>query len=63
MNYTKIRDFKNGAWTVFDKSGTAPLYIVKVYTPYGELHDKIKCYEYSEARNYLRCFNSIAKQF
>ena len=57
---TKIKTFKNGAWTVFEKTFNG-YYIAKVYSPAGNLIDKIMCDDYRNARDYLKCFNGIAK--
>jgi hypothetical protein len=58
----KIKEFKNGAWTVFDKTETARLYIVKLYRANGDLADKVVCDDYKVAREYLKCFNAIASK-
>lgn len=57
----KIKKFKNGTWTVFDKTETVTLYIVKLYRANGDLADHVVCDSYEIAKHYLRCFNAIAK--
>lgn len=59
---TKIKEYKSGAYTVFEKTGNG-YYLVKVYTPGGALHDKILCDDYRNAREYLNVFNKIARNF
>ena len=55
----KITQSKTGAWTIFDKESY--WYIVKLYSPSGNLHDKMRCDDYKDARAYLKSFNAIAK--
>ena len=57
---TKIKEQKNGAWTVFEKIASG-MYLVKLYRPHGQLEDKIICDDYKNARAYLASFNRIAK--
>ena len=57
---TKIKEHKNGAWTVFEKLDSG-MYLVKLYRPHGHLEDKIICDDYKNARAYLASFNRIAK--
>ena len=59
----KITEQKNGAWTVFERVTPSGYYIAKLYKPNGELADKVSCDTYASAREYLRAFNRIAKQF
>ena len=54
-----IKEFKNGAWTVFDRAGS--LFVVKVYGSNRELIDKVRFDDYQMAREYLRAFNAVAK--
>ena len=56
----KIKEQKNGAWTVFEKLSSG-MYLVKLYRPHGHLEDKIICDDYKNARAYLASFNRIAK--
>lgn len=56
-----IKEFKNGAWTVFEKLTPSGMYVVKLYRANGDLADKVVCDDYSHAKNYLKCFNAIAK--
>ena len=57
----QIKEFKNGAWTVFEKTPISGMYVVKLYRANGDLADKVVCDDYSNARHYLKCFNAIAK--
>jgi len=57
----KIKTFKNGAWTTFERTPFAGHYVIRVYNPKGELLDKIICDDYRNAVDYLRCFNGIAR--
>ena len=57
----KIKEFSNGAWTVFERTPTSGMYVVKLYNPTGNLADKVVCDDYHNARDYLRSFNAIAK--
>ena len=56
-----IKEFKNGAWTVFEKTTFGSMYVVKLYRANGDLADKVVCDDYKHARHYLKCFNAIAK--
>ena len=56
-----VTTFKNDAWTVFNK--TAFGYVVQLYSPAGDLRDKIVSDDYRNARRYHRSFNKIAKQW
>jgi len=56
----KVKTFKSGAWTVFEKD-SGGLWNVKVYLANGELKDKIRCDDYQYALTYLRAFNAVAK--
>jgi hypothetical protein len=56
----KIKLFKNGAYTTFEKTGQG-YYLVQLRDPSGNLYDKIMCDDYHNARDYLKSFNGIAK--
>ena len=56
----KIANFKNGAYVSLEYG---PLNTVKVYTPSGNFHDKIRCDTRSQANDYFRAFKAIAKNF
>lgn len=58
---TKVKTFKNGAYTSIERTPVHGMYIVKVYAPTGHLLDKVTCDTRSEALAYLRCFNGIAR--
>jgi hypothetical protein len=58
---TKIKTFKNGAWTTFERTPFAGHYVVRVYSPSGQLLDKVVCDDRANARDYLRSFNGIAR--
>jgi len=59
----KIKLFKNGALTTFEKieSNVNRFYEVRVRAPNGELIDKVRCDDYRDARAYLKSFNGIAR--
>ena len=57
----QIKEFKNGAWTVFEKTPISGMYVVKLYRANGDLADEVVCDDYRNARHYLKCFNAIAK--
>ena len=56
----KITEQKNGNYTTFERVSHNGYYIVKLYKR-GELDDKITTDTYQTAREYLKCFNLIAK--
>ena len=56
----KITEQKNGAWTVFERLPSG-LYMAKLYTPAGELADKVRTDTRAACLEYLRAFNKIAK--
>ena len=55
----KIKEYKSGAYVSIDHD--APLSIVKLYSPSGQLMDKIRCDTRKEANEYFRAFCAIAK--
>jgi hypothetical protein len=57
----KVKTFKNGAYTSFERTPVSGMYLVKVYAPTGHLLDKVMCDDRSEALAFLRCFNGIAR--
>ena len=57
----KIKEYKNGAWTVFDRVMPSGYWLVKLYRPDGNLEDKILCDDYINAMNYFKSFNLIAR--
>ena len=57
----KIKEYKNGAWTVYERILPAGMYLVKLYRPSGELEDKVMTYDRAPALEYLRAFNKIAR--
>lgn len=57
----KITEHKTGAWTTFERTAPAGYYVAKLYTPAGNLHDKIMTDTRADALEYLRAFNKIAK--
>ena len=60
---TKIKTFKSGAWTVFERLMPSGMYKVKLYSPSGNLLDRIMCDSYREALAYLRCVQGVAKNY
>jgi len=57
----KIKLFKNGAYTIFERVSPSGFYSVKLFTPTDTIHDRILCDTLTGAREYLRAFNKIAK--
>ena len=57
----KIRLFKNGAYTLFERVHPSGYYSVKLFTPTDTIQDRILCDTARAAREYLRAFNKIAK--
>ena len=57
----KVKTFKNGAYTSFERDAIRGTYLVKVYSPAGHLLDRVICDDYRNARDYLRSFNGIAR--
>lgn len=57
----KIKQFSNGACTMFERTTPSGMYIVQIRKPSGELMDKVRCDDYRNALAYLRSFNAIAK--
>ena len=57
----KVKTFKNGAWTSFERTPVHGMFIIKVYAPTGDLLDKVVCDDRREALAFLRCFNGIAR--
>ena len=60
VNKMKITEQKNGDYTTFERVAHNGYYIVKVYKN-GGLVDKVMTDTYQAAREYLKCFNLIAK--
>ena len=57
----KVKTFKNGAYTSFERVPHYGQYIVKVYSPAGALLEKIITFEYRTALEYKRVFDAIAR--
>ena len=58
----KIYNYKSGAYVTFEKSNPPyGMYQVMIRNPSGEIHDKIRCDDYSDAMDYLRSFKKIAR--
>jgi hypothetical protein len=57
---TTIKEFRNGNCVVFSKDPC--FYIVKVYIK-NELHDRMSCDDYRNARHYYKAFSAIAKNY
>lgn len=51
----------SGAWVQFEKTFPSGYYIVTLYDPSDNTHDKIKCDDYKMAQAYRRSFIDIAK--
>ena len=58
---TKVKTFKNGAYTSIERDTVRGMYLVKVYNPAGYLIDRVVCDDYRNAQDYLRSFNGIAR--
>ena len=57
----KLYEYKSGAYVTLEKS--APpygMYTVTIRDPRGEVHDKIRCDDYSDTMEYFRAFKKIA---
>lgn len=57
----KIKEFKNGAYTVFERMPISGMYFVTCKSPTGQTIDRIQCDSYRTACEYLRAFNKLAK--
>ena len=60
---TKIKTYKNGACVTFESPrarSDAP-HIVMCRAPNGEVHDKTRCDDLHDARDYFDAFCKIAK--
>ena len=58
-----MRNFehKNG-WTVsHEKLFPSGMHLIEVRNASGALHDKVRCDDYSAARDYFRAFKAIAR--
>ena len=58
---TKVKLFKNGAYTSFERVPYYGQWIVKAYSPGGALLDKVITFEYRIALEYKRAFDALAK--
>ncbi len=60
----KIKEYKNGAYVTFESNqGYDVPYIVKMYTPSGDLADRVRTDDYQSALGYFKSFGLIAKGF
>ena len=57
----KVKTFKNGAWTTIERTPFMGYYVVRVYSPSGNLLDRMVCDTYGMAQEYLKAFNAIAR--
>jgi len=57
----KIREFKNGACTIFERMPVSGMYIVICRGPNGQILDRMRCDSYRMACGYLKAFNRLAK--
>lgn len=55
----KIKEYPNGAWTTLDTGCLYPE--TKLYSPSGQLLDKMRCDTKTMAREYFKAFCKIAK--
>ena len=59
----QINEYKNGAWTAFERLTPSGLYLVRLYDPAGNLQDKVRADTYTGAREYLLAFNKVARAY
>lgn len=52
---------KNGAVVTMEKTGASGMYVVLLRAPSGQVHDKVRCDDYSDALAYRRSFLAIAR--
>lgn len=53
----------SGAWVNFETLTPSGYYVVTVYAPSGEVHDRVRCDDYRAALDYRRAFVAIAKHW
>lgn len=56
---TKAKTYRNGWSVAMDKAGS--MYVIIVRNARGDVHDKMRCDDYHNARDYYRAFSAIAK--
>jgi len=59
----QIKEYKNGAWTTFERLIPSGLYLVRLFDPAGNLQDKVRADSYTGAREYQRAFNKVARAY
>ena len=52
---------KTEAWVNFERLHPSGYYLVTLYDPMGNIHDKVRCDDYRNACEYRKAFVSIAK--
>lgn len=52
-----------GAWVQFEVLQHNGMYTVTLYAPNDNAHDRIRCDDYSSARDYFKSFKTIAKNW
>jgi len=58
----KIKEYKNGSYVVLEKSESFDVpYVVKMYTPSGDIADKVRTDDYKSALGYFKSFGLIAR--
>ena len=55
----KCQTYRNGWCVIMDKERV--LYSVIVRNSTGDIHDKVRCDDYRNARDYYRAFKAIAR--
>jgi hypothetical protein len=58
-----LKEYKNGAWTTFERLTPSGFYLVRLFDPAGNLQDKVRADTYRGAREYLRAFNKLARAY
>lgn len=56
----KYKMHKNDSFVTFEKCNG--WYEVRLRSPNGELHNKVRCDDYRDAMEYWKSFNAIAKK-
>lgn len=54
---------KSGAWVQFENLTPSGCHVETLYDPSDNVHDRIKCDDYSDALAYRRSFVAIAKNW
>ena len=57
----KGKEYRNGWSTYMERLLPSGMYRVNVRNASGDIHDKVRCDDYQDARAYFRSFNAIAR--